>query len=67
MTNSKFADTITADGITVGGALLKADGAYNVKISHAKHAEHGGKETDVTVIDFAFEVSGESTFTLTIE
>lgn len=57
----------TADGIVVGSALLKADGAHDVKISHVKHAEHGGKETDVTVIDFTFEVQGEGTFTLAIE
>ncbi len=57
----------TADGIAVGGAIIKADGEYDVKISCAKHAEHGGKETDVTVIDFTFEVHGEGAFTLTIE
>ena len=57
----------TADGIAVGGAIIKVDGAYDVKISHAKHAEHGGKNTDVTVIDFTFEVHGEDAFTLTIE
>ncbi len=57
----------TADGIGVGGALIKTDGAYDVKISHVKHAEHNGKETKVTVIDFTFEVSGKSAFTLTIE
>ncbi len=64
---SRLAARETADGIAVGGATLKASGAYDIKISHAKHAEHGGAETDVTVIDFTFEVQGEGAFTLTIE
>ena len=55
------------NGIAVGGALLTADGEYDIEISHESHAEHDGTETDVTVIDYTFDVCGETTFTLTVK
>lgn len=54
----------TDNGAVINGVTLTTDCGCNVKISSQIHMEHDGSRTEITIIDFEFEVNGRYEFSI---